>query len=68
MRTRTLEERIPLVRDFADRVLPLFEAERRTGGLGVRPIVGATYPMSDIAEAHAAMEADENFGKIVLVW
>jgi putative PIG3 family NAD(P)H quinone oxidoreductase len=68
MRTRALEERIPLVRDFGDRVLPLFEANRRTGGRAVRPIVGATYPMSDIAAAHTAMEADENFGKIVLVW
>jgi putative PIG3 family NAD(P)H quinone oxidoreductase len=68
MRTRALEERIPLVRDFADRVLPLFEADRRTGGRAVRPVVGATYPMTDIASAHAEMERDENFGKIVLVW
>jgi NADPH2:quinone reductase len=68
MRTRALEERIPLVRNFADRVLPLFEADGRTGGPAVRPVVGAVFPMAAIAEAHAAMERDENFGKIVLTW
>jgi putative PIG3 family NAD(P)H quinone oxidoreductase len=62
MRTRSLEERIVLVRDFAERVLPGFAAGK------LRPVVGASYPMSDIAAAHGAMERDENFGKIVLVW
>ena len=62
MRTRALEERIPLVAGFSQQVLPWFAA----GQLG--PIVGATYPMADIASAHAAMERDENFGKIVLTW
>ncbi len=65
MRTRLLEERIPLVRDFSERVLPWFTAP---GGPPVRPVVGAVFPMADIAAAHAAMERDENFGKIVLRW
>lgn len=66
MRTRGLEERRVLVRDFAERVLPWF-AE---GGDGerLRPVVGAVYPMESVAEAHRAMEADAVFGKIVLVW
>jgi putative PIG3 family NAD(P)H quinone oxidoreductase len=65
MRARSLEERIPLVREFTEWVLPHF-------GDGSLPsfsaIVGATYPMSEIADAHAAMEADRVFGKIVLTW
>jgi NADPH:quinone reductase-like Zn-dependent oxidoreductase len=32
----------------------------------LRPVVGATYPMSAMAEAHRAMERDETFGKVVV--
>ena len=62
MRTRLLAERVPLVRDFSERVLPHFGSGR------LRPIVGSTHPMADAAAAHAAMERDENFGKLVLAW
>ncbi len=62
MRSRPQEERIPLVDGFVARVLPEIAAGR------LRPIVGAVYPMTAIAEAHAAMEANEVFGKIVLAW
>jgi len=65
MRTRLLEERIPLVRDFAERVVPMFAPGTSPV---VRPIIGAIFPMREIAAAHAAMERDENFGKLVLVW
>jgi len=65
MRSRVLAERIPLVAEFSERVLPWF-AESGPGV--VRPIVGATFPFSAIAEAHTAMEQDQNFGKIVLSW
>jgi putative PIG3 family NAD(P)H quinone oxidoreductase len=61
MRKRLLEERIPLVAEFARRVLPWFADGR------IRPILGATYPLSEIAKAHMEMERDENFGKIVLI-
>ncbi len=76
MRTRVLEERMPLVREFNARVLPMFEPDAASGRpqgspvlrLGpLRPILGAVYPMHDIAAAHAAMERDENFGKLVIV-
>jgi NADPH:quinone reductase-like Zn-dependent oxidoreductase len=66
MRARVLEERIPLVADFANRVIPLFASSPNEPG--IRPIVATVYPMSAIAEAHGAMERDENFGKIVLAW
>lgn len=64
MRTRSLEERITLVRDFAARVIPMFAPGASPG---VRPIVGAVFPIREIAAAHAAMERDENFGKLVIV-
>ena len=63
MRTRGLEERIGLVREFTERVLPWFAA-----GSSVRPVIGATFAMTDVAAAHRAMEANEPFGKIVLTW
>jgi NADPH:quinone reductase-like Zn-dependent oxidoreductase len=71
MRTRPLAERVPLVREFTERVLPLFSVSpnRRTDEpRPLRPVVGATYPMSAMADAHRAMEKDETFGKVVLVW
>jgi len=97
MRTRGLEERIELARDFTDRVLPWFEARRLGGSAArehglepesakehavqsraaeppgrqaaqLRPVVGERFDFSDIAAAHAAMEQDRSFGKIVLTW
>lgn len=34
----------------------------------LRPVVGATFPMTDLSRAHEAMEGDGTFGKVVLVW
>ena len=62
MRTRGLEERIELVAGFSRDVLPAFAS----GAL--RPVVGETRAFTDIAAAHAVMERDESFGKIVLAW
>jgi putative PIG3 family NAD(P)H quinone oxidoreductase len=65
MRTRLLAERIPLVSEFAARVAPWFSDPTANG---IRPIVGGIFPFASIAEAHAVMEEDRNFGKVVLVW
>ncbi|MHB1327728.1 MAG: NAD(P)H-quinone oxidoreductase [Gemmatimonadales bacterium] len=62
MRSRAHEERVPMVDGFVRQVLPEIAAGR------LRPIVGAVYPMTAIAEAHEAMEANDVFGKIVLAW
>lgn len=62
MRSRPREERVALADEFTARVLPEIAAGR------LAPIVGAVYPMTAIADAHAAMEANEVFGKIVLAW
>jgi putative PIG3 family NAD(P)H quinone oxidoreductase len=67
MRTRGLEERIPLVREFAARMLPLFEP-RVDQGAPLRPVLERTYPMTQLADAHRVMEGNATFGKIVVAW
>jgi NADPH:quinone reductase-like Zn-dependent oxidoreductase len=64
MRARPAVERAELAGDFETQVIPWFSA----GAASIRPIIGARYSMEAIAEAHAAMEADRVFGKIVMTW
>jgi NADPH:quinone reductase-like Zn-dependent oxidoreductase len=62
MRTRGLDERTALAREFTDVMVPLFEH-------GVlRPVVDRVIHMSEVAAAHAALERNETFGKVVAVW
>jgi NADPH:quinone reductase-like Zn-dependent oxidoreductase len=67
MRTRGLEERIPLVREFAQRMLPLF-GSRSEQGAPLRPVLERTYPMTQLADAHRVLEGNATFGKIVVIW
>ena len=67
MRTRGLDERIPLVREFAERMLPLFEP-RAEQGAPLRPVLERTYPIAQLADAHRVMEGNATFGKIVVAW
>jgi len=61
MRRRPLEEKIQVNNVFVKQLLPLFEK-------GVlKPIVAKSFKLEEAAEAHAFMEADKNFGKVVLV-
>ena len=62
LRARPLPEKIELARAFATEVLPGFG----TGELD--PVIDRMVPASEAAEAHARMEANENFGKILLEW
>lgn len=62
LRSRPLEEKAALARDFAAHALPLFAAGR------LRPVVDAVLPMEEVREAHGRMERNETFGKVVLVW
>ena len=62
LRSRPLEEKVAAVQAFARHALPLFADGR------IRPVLDETFPMADAAGAHRRMEADQNFGKIVLVW
>ncbi len=63
LRSRPLEEKAALAQRFARRIAPLFAA-----GGGLAPVVDAIVPMTEIADAHARMERNETFGKIVLTW
>lgn len=67
MRTRRLEERVPLVREFGNRMLPLFEP-RFGQAAALRPVLERTYPMAQLADAHRVLEGNATFGKIVVVW
>ncbi len=64
MRARGHDERAALVRELGAQLVPLFKP--RGGQPVLRPVVDRTYPMEQVAEAHGAMERDENFGKLVL--
>lgn len=67
MRTRRLEERIPLMREFSTRMLPLFQP-RGAEGAPLRPVLERTYPMTQLADAHRVLEGNATFGKIVVTW
>lgn len=62
LRARPLEEKIALARAFEARVAPQLER-----GL-LRPVVDRVFAPEDAAEAHRYMEANRNFGKLVLAW
>ncbi|HEY7980277.1 MAG TPA: NAD(P)H-quinone oxidoreductase [Candidatus Eremiobacteraceae bacterium] len=60
LRNRTLDEKATATRAFAE-MLPFF------AGRQIAVPVDRVLPLTDAAAAHRAMEANENFGKIVLV-
>jgi NADPH:quinone reductase-like Zn-dependent oxidoreductase len=63
LRSRPLEEKAALAQRFAKRIVPFFATD---GSLA--PVVDSVVPMSEIQAAHARMERNESFGKIVLTW
>ena len=67
MRARGLEERIPLVREFTDRMIPLFD-RRIEQAAPLRPVVERIFPMAEMAEAHRLMESNQTFGKVIVTW
>jgi NADPH:quinone reductase-like Zn-dependent oxidoreductase len=62
LRSRPLEEKIALAREFSGSVLPLLSSGR------IRPVVDSTFSFTDIRQAHERMESNATFGKIVLAW
>jgi putative PIG3 family NAD(P)H quinone oxidoreductase len=60
MRSRPVTDKIAITQTFIRESLPLFSS----GGL--RPVIDGVFPLADAAKAHARMESNENFGKIVL--
>ena len=59
LRSRPVEEKIELVQRFSRTMLPLLASGR------LAPVIDRVVPLEDAAVAHAAMERNENFGKIV---
>ena len=62
LRSRPLEEKIALARDFSAAVLPALAARR------VRAVIDRSFPFADIRDAHRFLESNESFGKVVLRW
>jgi putative PIG3 family NAD(P)H quinone oxidoreductase len=62
LRSRAMEEKITLAREFSQRVVPLFES----GAL--RPVIERVMSFGEIRAAHEEMTANTNFGKLVLRW
>jgi putative PIG3 family NAD(P)H quinone oxidoreductase len=61
LRARSNEEKATATRLFAEQVVPLLAAGT------VKPVVERVYKLEDVREAHARMESNESFGKIVLL-
>ncbi len=62
LRARPLPEKVELARSFCEHVLPGFASGE------LDPVVDRVFPAERAAEAHGYMEANENFGKILLEW
>ena len=56
-----------LVREFRERMLPLFD-HRIEHAAPLRPVLERTYLMTELADAHRALESNETFGKLVGSW
>lgn len=61
LRPRTPAEKGAIARALEGEVWPLIEAGR------VRPLIDATFPLEEAAEAHRRLESREHVGKIVLI-
>jgi NADPH:quinone reductase-like Zn-dependent oxidoreductase len=60
LRARSLDEKIHVTSLFAQEVVPLFAQ-----GL-LRATIDSVFKLSDIAKAHARLEANETVGKVVI--
>ena len=60
LRARALEEKIETTQKFAAEVVPLLAQ-------GVlHPNIDSVFPMAEISKAHARLESNETFGKVVI--
>ena len=60
LRSRTVEEKGAIAEAVEKAVWPLLEAGK------IRPVIFATFPLSQAAEAHRLMESGSHIGKILL--
>jgi putative PIG3 family NAD(P)H quinone oxidoreductase len=61
LRARSLEEKIQVTQAFSEEVVPLLAS----GGL--RPTIDSKFALAEIAKAHARLESNETFGKVVVM-
>jgi putative PIG3 family NAD(P)H quinone oxidoreductase len=62
LRSRALEEKITLAREFSERIVPLFDSGE------LKPVLERIFPFEKIGAAHEEMAANTTFGKLVLTW
>ena len=60
LRPRTVEYKAGIARGLRERIWPQIESGR------IRPVIHATFPLAQAAEAHRLIERGEQIGKIVL--
>lgn len=60
MRSQSLDEKIAITHRFVERWLPVLQAGT------IHPVIDKMFSLSRVREAHAYMEANRNFGKIIL--
>jgi len=61
LRSRAIEEKASIIKRFEQVVMPLFASAK------IAPLIHATFPLSEAAQAHDLMEQGGHFGKIVLL-
>jgi putative PIG3 family NAD(P)H quinone oxidoreductase len=61
LRSRAIEEKASIIKQFEQGVVPLFASAK------IAPLIHATFPLSEAAQAHDLMEQSGHFGKIVLL-
>ena len=61
LRPRPLEEKAEIVSETVAHVWPMIADGR------VRPILHATFPLADVAQAHQVLEESSHVGKVVLI-
>ncbi len=62
LRKRSLVEKRAMVKRFAERWMPALEKGQ------LKPIIDSIFPINMVQDAHRYMEANSNFGKVVLNW
>jgi putative PIG3 family NAD(P)H quinone oxidoreductase len=61
LRPRSIEDKSEIVAQTVEHVWPMIADGR------VRPIVHATFPLDDVAQAHQVLEESSHVGKVVLI-
>ena len=62
LRSRSLDEKCALAREFEENLLPLFENGR------LQPVVDSVFPVSEAVSALFKLSNHDTFGKVILEW